>query len=292
MSANSAPLRAPSNGPLAVAICTCNNIRTIRRSLDGVADLAGRVVVVDSGSTDGTAEACREFGAEVIPRPWQGPVSQKQFAIDQCRDSRWVLLLDSDESLEEDLRSSIREVVTRDDQRFAGWELNRKVWFMDGWLHHTFQPERRLRLVRGGAARIVGIGPDGLGGHDRMAVPGQVGLLLGTCRHDSWDGLADMLRRYISLGQRAGEFQPKGGGVSDILFRPSLAMFKQLVMRRGFLDGRRGLIAAAAVGIGTMMKHLFIAQRRMSGAPLRSSSGEAPAELRLLPQGQSVRQQG
>lgn len=253
---------------LAAAICTFNNIRTIDRTLASLHGLVRRIVVVDSGSVDGTLELCAAHDARIIHRRWDGPVIQKQFAIDQCRDHRWVLLLDSDEALEPELVKSIRLAALRNDPAFDGWEVNRKVWFMGGWLNHVFQPEWRLCLIRGGAGVVKGIGPEGRGGHDRIEVPGRVGRLKGHCRHDSWIDLHDMCLRYVSLAERAARYNASGGKGSDILLRPIVAVFKQLVMKRGLLDGRRGLIAAGGVGLGVLTKHLFIAARNAGLQPM------------------------
>jgi glycosyltransferase involved in cell wall biosynthesis len=273
---------APPTLDLAVAICTKDNMRTIERTLGSVRGLARRIVVVDSGSTDGTVERCRDLGAEVLHREWHGPTNQKQFAMDQCRDHGWVLLLDSDESLEPDLQEAVRAAVETDDPRFAGWSINRKVWMLGGWLHHTFQPEWRLRLVRGGQFRVVGIGEDGRGGHDRVEVAGRTGRLPGVCRHDSWADLAELSRRNIALAERAAEHYASGGTALHILLSPSAAAVKQLVIKRGFLDGWRGLIAAGAVASGTLLKHLFIAQRRLGarGGPGVRPSGSGGVDAR------------
>ncbi|MDY7109048.1 MAG: glycosyltransferase family 2 protein [Planctomycetota bacterium] len=256
---------------LAVALTTGDSMRTIERTLRSLEGLARRIVVVDSGSTDGTIECCRRFGAEVLHREWDGPTSQKQFSIDQCRDHRWVLLLDSDETIEDELRQSMLDVMKADDPACDGWWLNRRVWFLGGWLHHTFQPEWRLRLFRGGRGRVVGIGPHGRGGHDRVVVDGRTGRLRGFCGHDSWADLEALCRRNIELARRAADYYPRGGTPFHIVFSPPAAMIKQYVLKRGFLDGRRGLIAAGAVAGGTLLKHLFIARRRL--APARTESG-------------------
>jgi glycosyltransferase involved in cell wall biosynthesis len=247
---------------LAVALTTRDSMRTIERALRSLEGLARRIVVVDSGSTDETIECCHRFGAEVLHREWDGPTSQKQYAIDQCRDHRWVLLLDSDETIEEELRRSMLEVMAADDPACDGWWLNRRIWFLGGWLRHTFQPEWRLRLVRGGRGKVVGIGPHGRGGHDRIVVEGGTGRLAGFCGHDSWADLPALCRRNLDLARRAAEFYPGGGTPFHIFLSPPAAMMKQYVLKRGFLDGWRGLIAAGAVASGTMLKHLFIAQRR------------------------------
>lgn len=233
-------------------------MRTIERTLESVAGLCERVVVVDSGSTDGTIEACRRAGAEVVDRPWSGHVAQKQFAIDRCVGARWVLLLDSDESIEPPLADSIRAALARGDESVAGFELNRKLFFLGGWLHHAFQPEWRLRLFRAGHGRVEGAPP-----HDRIELRGQTRRLEGDLRHDSWRDARDMLERQLAYARIAAEQDARGGGVLDLLVRPSAAFVKQALLRRGVLDGRRGLVAAGGAAAAALMKHLLLMSRRV-----------------------------
>lgn len=232
-------------------------MRTIQRGLESVRGLCAGILVVDSGSDDGTVEACRAAGATVVHRAWQGQVVQKQTAIDLCPGARWVLLLDSDESLEPQLQDSIREAIIADDPAVAGYELNRKLHFLGGWLHHAFQPEWRVRLFRPERGRVAGVPP-----HDRIDVQGQVRRLQGDLRHDSWVDASDMLRRQLEYARVAAAQGARGGGTLDLLVRPSAAFLKQAVLRRGALDGRRGLVACGGAAASSLMKHLLLMARR------------------------------
>ncbi|MHC4080298.1 MAG: glycosyltransferase family 2 protein [Planctomycetota bacterium] len=245
---------------LAVAVTTQDNSRTIERTIRSVQGIAAQILVVDSGSTDGTVERCEALGAEVVHQPWQGYAKQKQFAIDQCTSRAWVLLLDSDESLEPELRESIRETVVRNDPAYDGWSLNRKVWFLGRWLNYTYQPQWRLRLVRGGKGRMAG--PQGV--HERLEVPGEVGRLTGVCRHDPWADIPDLVRRQLRYAQLAAASADRGGSTWNLIVNPLAALFKQLVLKRGFRDGPRGFIAAGLEFNRTMLKHALIAARRIT----------------------------
>ncbi|MHC4217539.1 MAG: glycosyltransferase family 2 protein [Planctomycetota bacterium] len=259
----------PTKPDLAVALTTQDNIRTIERTVRSVQEIAAHILVVDSGSTDGTIEICESLGAEVVNQPWLGHAKQKQLAIDQCRDRAWVLLLDSDESLEPRLRESIRTTVTRDDPAYDGWLINRKVWFLGGWLNHTYQPEWRTRLVRGGKGKMAGADDPNLGYphsvHEQLEVPGRTGRLKGVCRHEAWADIPDVVRRQLRYADIAAESAKRGGSMAHLLVNPPAAFLKQYIIKLGFLDGARGLIAAGLAANFTMLKHAAIASRRITG---------------------------
>ena len=242
---------------LAVTITTKNNMRTIRECLDSVTAIADKILVVDSGSTDGTVELCQQLGAQVIFQAWQGMVAQRQFSIDQCADYDWVLSLDSDEMLDNELARNIKQATLNAPADTAGYSFNRKVWFRGQWLHHVFQPEFRLRLVRPRKATVHGIGPQGKGGHDYVKVDGQVGQLGGICKHDSWESATDMMRRYVELGARAAQYDPKRSNIVKLLFSPLNAFIKQYVLKQGFRDGRVGLLMCLGIAYGAAIKQLL-----------------------------------
>lgn len=239
---------------LGVAICAMNSERTIERTLQSVAGLAKRIVVVDSGSTDSTIDICKRYGAEVIHRPWPGFIEQVQFAVDQVKDCAWCLVLDSDESLEPALRLTVERVLRENDATYDGWHLNRKVWFLGGWLHHVYQPEWRLRLFRTARAKVAGVNP-----HYQIEVQGRAGKLRGDVRHDAWADMKDAAMRNLRYAELAGREMAARGSLAKMFFNPLAALFKQLVIKRGIFDGWRGLIAAAMVANSVMLKHAFMA---------------------------------
>jgi len=96
--------------PLSVAIITKDEEENLPDCLRSVA-FAAQIVVVDSGSTDGTLRIARELGCDVFEEPWRGGFgAQKQFAIDQCRQP-WILVLDADERIPAATAAVIRSVT-------------------------------------------------------------------------------------------------------------------------------------------------------------------------------------
>lgn len=261
MTENATNARPQNDFDLAVTIPTFNSMRTIGRTLDSVKSIARRIIVVDSGSIDGTIDRCKDYGAEVIDHAWEGMVRQRQFTLDQCASHDWILSLDSDESIEPELRDSIIRALSQDNDRYSAFYLNRKVWFLGGWLNYTFQPEWRLRLVRGGQARVTSDGGDNGSHHDHIVVDGRCLRLQGDCRHDSWADLSHMARKHLSFAE-AARARRSGGTLANILINPPAAFCKQYMLKRGFLDGWRGMVAAGAVASYTLLKHMFIAVER------------------------------
>src|SRR5229473_6358340 len=97
---------------LSVAIITFTEADNLARTLATVR-FADEIVVVDSGSTDSTVEIARSFGAKVFSEEWKGFALQKNSAIDKCAGT-WVLSLDADEELTEELQAEIRAMLEAD----------------------------------------------------------------------------------------------------------------------------------------------------------------------------------
>ena len=92
-----------ASASLAVGICTCDTMRTIEATVRTARELADHVLVLDSGSSDGTVELCRELGAEVRHEAWRGYGQQKTLLLESLAGFGWVLVLDSDEAVSPEL---------------------------------------------------------------------------------------------------------------------------------------------------------------------------------------------
>lgn len=255
-----------SPGPLdlSVAIVCKNNRDTIGRTLESVRRLAREVVAVDSGSTDGTIEILESGGAKVIRSDWLGHVKTKQKALEACSCS-WVLCLDSDESLEDDLVPAVRATVEAGDPAVEGARVNRRIWYRGRPLAHAWQPEWRLRLVRRGRAAWGGLDP-----HDKLELTEPTARavdLAGNLRHDSFETFADHLEAQARHARTmARSLHAAGRGTNRL--RPWIsglaAFFKQLVLRGAWRDGRAGWLAAYSSAAGAFLKHICLLELRDS----------------------------
>ena len=94
---------------ISLCIITKNEEANLRRCLTSVALVVDEIIVVDSGSTDGTEAVAREFGARWVHQDWLGFVAQKNFVLSLASHD-WILSLDADEALSADLFSELLSV--------------------------------------------------------------------------------------------------------------------------------------------------------------------------------------
>lgn len=241
--------------PLSVAIVCKNNEATIARTLASVKGLASEIVAVDSGSTDQTIPMLQYVGANVIRSAWLGHVKTKQLALQACS-LEWVLCLDSDESVDAQLAEAITAVVSKPLSGVHGYRVNRKVWWAGGYLNHAWQPEWRLRLVRGGRAAWGGIDP-----HDelRMRDPADKPQdLKGTLRHDAIDSFSEFLEKQVRYGRLTAQglhAAGQRGRAWRLVSSPLGAFLKQMVLKQAFMDGWRGWLAATGTAVAAAAKH-------------------------------------
>jgi len=119
---------------LSVTVITLNEASNIEACLASVA-WADEVLVVDSGSTDGTPDLARAKGARVIVRDWPGYSTQKNFASAEARND-WILSVDADERLTPELAAEIQATLTRDPAE-AGFRMPRVTWHLGKWIRST-----------------------------------------------------------------------------------------------------------------------------------------------------------
>jgi glycosyltransferase involved in cell wall biosynthesis len=242
--------------PLSVAIICKDNADTIGRTLESVRGLGHEIVAVDSGSTDGTLAILREHGARIIEIEWLGYVETVRYAYEQCQQP-WILPLDSDESLEPELRASIEALDLERGGGPTGYRVNRKVFYKGRFFEHTWQPEWRLRLVRKHRYHWHGINPH----YDlRPLEPGEViEDLRGDLRHDSFASFADLMRKHVGhaeLMAKGLHERGKRARAWKLATSPAQAFVRQAIFRRGYKDGTRGWAAAGAMAAYTLMKYV------------------------------------
>jgi glycosyltransferase involved in cell wall biosynthesis len=220
------------------------------------------VVVVDSGSTDGTREVAESLGARVLVNaPFPGHRQQKQHAVDAARHD-WVVCLDADERVTPELRARLVELAASG-LTGAAYEMPRKNHYLGRVVRRgLFWPDRKVRLFDRRRARWGGTNP-----HDRVEVDAglPVTALEEPIEHLSYRDLAHHLRTIDSFTRIAAEalwLEGRRTNPFDLLVRPVAVFTKSLVIKRGFLDGWRGLVIAALAAWYDWLKYWRLLRHR------------------------------
>jgi glycosyltransferase involved in cell wall biosynthesis len=228
---------------LSVCIITRNEEHNLPRCLASVEGLASQIVVVDSGSTDRTCEIAIAAKAQIWRRVFDGYGNQKAFAFGKAT-ADWILGLDADEWLDEDLRASIREVLRTPvkDSRH-GYYVNRQAFYLGEWIAHSgWAPEWKLRLIRRGCGQWSRSAV-----HERLEVSGRTARLTGRLCHFPYRDLSHHLQTiddYTNILAASAMPAARGRLLFGVAVEPSLVLLQKLFLQRGFLDGTRGLIVS------------------------------------------------
>jgi glycosyltransferase involved in cell wall biosynthesis len=252
-------LNIASRTPLSAVLITRNASAVLDACLESLA-FVDEIVVVDSASTDSTAEIAARRGARVVQKEWLGFGRQKQFAVDQAKHD-WVLCLDADERVSAGLAASIQRALAAPVSPV--YRMPRRNRFLGRWLSHgEGYPDWSPRLFNRMNARWS----DDLV-HEKVLYAVTPGTLEGDLMHDSSDDLAtylDRQNRYTTLAARQAYELGKGAGLLRLLFSPVVRFFKFYVLRLGFLDGVPGLLHISIGCMNSYMKYAKLLELRRS----------------------------
>jgi glycosyltransferase involved in cell wall biosynthesis len=249
--------------PLSVVIISYNAATALPACLDSV-QFAEDIVVIDSGSSDGTVEIARAKGARVIHQDWLGFGPQKQFAVETGRHD-WVLCIDADERVSEALQASLRAELRA--PKFRAYAMPRCNRFMGRWLRHgEGYPDWSLRLFNKQVARWS---DDAV--HETVLTTEPVGRLQGDLLHESAEDLDAYLakqNRYTTLQAQALARHGKSAGTVRLVLSPVARFIKFYLVRAGFMDGIPGLVHITIGCMNSFMKYAKLRelQRRNASA--------------------------
>ncbi len=204
---------------------------------------ADEIVVVDSGSTDGTVEIARQHGARVFYRPWAGFGPQKNWGIEHCR-NEWILSLDADEMIPDDLAREIRSAIGGSDAP-VGFFL-RISTYLGGRRIRCFEGLSLVRLFRKNRGKY-----DELLTDETVKLEGTASTLKGRIVHLGFKDYAEYVSKFnYYTDLEAKKIHPQkilasrvASGFTAVL-EGWTVFFKFYFFRVGFLDGALGLFVA------------------------------------------------
>jgi glycosyltransferase involved in cell wall biosynthesis len=237
---------------LTVTVITLNEAAHIDACLASVSACgADEILVIDSGSTDGTPELARKRGARVIVKDWPGYAAQKNFAAAQASHD-WILSVDADERVTPELGVEIRQLLGTEPAA-SGYRVPRVTWHLGQWIRVTdWYPDYQLRLYdrrrAKWAARRV---------HESVVADGLVALTKGELQHYAYRDVSHhftTMDKYTTLAAEDMHAQGRRAGVFDLVLHPPAAFLRNYILRRGFMAGTAGFMISAMNSFYVFMK--------------------------------------
>lgn len=255
---------------LSVVLITKNAEALLEKCLQSCR-FADEVIVMDSGSTDRTLAIASAYKAKVIHQDWLGFGPQKQLAVSSASHD-WVLCLDADEWLSDDLGIEINNLL-KDPSRLAAcgaWQMARSNKFMGRFLKFgEGYPDYNLRLFDRRRARwsddVV---------HEHVQTMEKIGTLKGDLMHESGEDIALYLakqNRYTTLQAETLWKRGKKAGIAKLVLSPLLRFVKFYLVRQGFRDGLPGLVHISIGCFNSYIKYAKLNElRRLEKSPGKS----------------------
>ncbi|CAK0760736.1 Uncharacterized glycosyltransferase HI_0653 [Gammaproteobacteria bacterium] len=236
---------------LSVIIIVRNEAKQLRNCLSSVC-WADEIIVLDSGSTDGTQAIAQEYTNQFYETDWPGFGPQKNRALAHATGD-WVLSIDADEQVSATLRAEIEEAVMVT-TKYHGYWIPRRSNFCGRWIRYgDWRRDEVIRLFRRGYARFS---DDPV--HERVIVQGPIGKLHSPLFHYSIKNLAHALEKvnhYSSAGAQRLRKRTRQPGPSAALGHGLWAFLRSYILRLGFLDGKEGFYLAVSAAEVTFYRY-------------------------------------
>lgn len=239
--------------PITAVIITHNEARNIQRCLASLKTVADEIIVVDSFSTDDTVAICQQEGAIVQQQAWQGFGPQKNAGI-QLASHEYILSLDADEALDDELKASI--LAARNQGLQGMYDFTRLNYYYGKFLRHGVEyPDYKIRLFPKSKVRwndeLV---------HETLLLSPDVPQyrLKGHLLHYTYFTIQEHVtkaNKYTNLGAELNYKKGKKVSWLKIIFGPLATFLQAYIFKKGFLDGGHGFIVAAFHAYGAFMKY-------------------------------------
>ena len=243
---------------LSVGMITFNEENKIGKTIDSIRDIADEIIVIDSGSNDRTVEIAQGKGAQVFIEEWQGYGPQKNSVLNRCK-GEWILLLDADEVISENLKESIKKILEKGSKYDVFKIKLRNICFgkeikYGGWDDYV------IRLWKNGKIRISNreVHEEYIAENARI---GKLNELIIHYTYDTIEQFLEKLNRYTS--QSAAQYikENRKAGFIKIYLRTLYRFLKIYILQLGFMDGYEGYLLAKYSSIYTMTKYTKLRER-------------------------------
>lgn len=228
-------------GKLSVVISAYNEEKKLPDCLESVS-FADEIIVVDNESSDITVEIAKKYKAKVYSRPNNLMLNvNKNFGFTKATGD-WILSLDADERVSEELRQEIQTLVSKNESSLVGFQMPRKNIIFGKWITHTgWYPDYHLRLFKNGKGKFAEKHV-----HEKITSEGDIGTLSGDLIHESYDSIMQFMQKmYLIYAPNEAEQLLKNGYIfsyKDAIRFPFREFIGRYFAREGYKDGFHGLM--------------------------------------------------
>lgn len=237
---------------LSVIIITKNEASRIRRCLESV-QFADEIIIVDSESTDNTVEIAREYTDQVFQQPWLGFGQTKNIALLKAT-SDWLLAIDADEIISEDLRTEIQTLLATT-PKFDAYFIPRQSTYCNQALRFgDWKNDKCLRLFKRGEAKFKDVPI-----HEELVIDCPKGNLKNYLIHHSFPAMEDVLEKINRYSTISAKHKFKSGKKSSLLTAITHGIWtfvRGYIFRLGFLDGKKGFLLAVSNAEGCYYRYV------------------------------------
>ena len=239
---------------ISAVIITHNEERNIRRCLTSVQDVADEIVVVDSLSDDKTEEICNSFNVKFVKQQWLGYSEQKNLA-NNLASNDWILSIDADEELSEELKKSILELKNKNISEDNVFSMNRLTNYCGRWIRHCgWYPDRKIRIWN----RNVGHWQGEI--HETIEFSTEIKetVLKGDLLHYSFATAQDYENQQFKFAKMRGQhyfMKGKKHASFYMVVSPIFSFIQHYFFQMGFLDGKDGFHICRITAKATRLKY-------------------------------------
>ncbi|WP_010256819.1 glycosyltransferase family 2 protein [Myroides injenensis] len=239
---------------LTLLIPTKNEASCIASCILSAKDIVDEIIVIDSYSVDDTVEIAKEYGAKIIQREFDNFSNQKNFAIPQAK-NEWILLLDADEQLTEELKAEIKDLVNSNhlNDHKAYW-VYRKNYFFERPINYSgFQKDKVIRLFSKNDCQYKNFV------HENLVVNGTTGFLNNKLYHNTYKGFDNHVQKlnyYATLQAKDYDKKTDKIGLFHFIIKPGFRFFKHYIIQKGYKDGTPGIIMSFLGSYSTFIRYV------------------------------------
>ncbi len=244
---------------ISAVIITLNEEKKIGRCIDSLVDVADEIVVVDSFSADNTKKISLEKGVRFVEHAFEGYIAQKNYAL-TCAKYDFVLSLDADEALSEELKTSILK-AKNEGLSYPAYSMNRLTFFEGKPIKHSgWYPDVKLRLFDRRRGQWQGLDP-----HDefRLFEKSKIKHLKGDLLHYSFDTEEEYLKQmqnFARISAKAYFNSNKKASSWKMVMNPALRFVRDYFFNGGILHGKTGYKICKYNAMATSLKYRNLRQ--------------------------------